>query len=346
MIRGPRFKYSAALCCALLLAGKAAFAQSPATPSATNGFAGFLDSPAFNERIASFTLDPEVKVHINAPPAAAFAQGKKTLLILYALPNGNTTGQTIGRQLKPGDDWHFDIQHIGAQTRFLRQLLPDRNIVVAYLEANAKTIPRSWPAWRKKNGDEPIPGIVAAIRKIFAGDPAEIVLSGHSGGGSFIFGYLNAVESIPDDVARIAFLDSNYAYDPARGHAEKLCKWLEASGEHRLCVLAYNDAVALLDGKPFVTAQGGTWGRSHAMIKDFGAHFKFTSQTNGTLETVSALDGRIEFLLKDNPERKILHTVQVERNGFIEAMVSGTTNEGNGFQYFGDRAYVKWIQGN
>jgi hypothetical protein len=338
--RRPRFKYFAGLCCTLLLAGNAALAQ------ATNGFTGFSDSPGFHERIASFTLEPEVKVHINAPPAAAFVAGKKTLLILYALPNGNTTAQTIGRQLKPGDDWHFDIQHIGAQTRFLRQLIPDRNIVIVYLEANAKTIPRSWPAWRKKNGDASIPGLVAAMRKIFSGGPAEIVLSGHSGGGGFIFGYLNAVEKIPDEVARIAFLDSNYAYDPARGHAEKLCQRLEASDEHRLCVLAYDDAAALLDGKPFVTAQGGTWGRSRAMIKDFGVRFKFASQTNGALETVSAPGGRIEFLLTENPGRKILHTVQVERNGFIEAMVSGTTNEGRGFRYFGDRAYVKWIQGN
>jgi hypothetical protein len=266
------------------------------------------------------------------------------LLILYALPNGNTTEQTIGRQLKPGDDWHFDIQHIGAQTRFLRQLLPDRNVVVAYLEASAKTIPRSWPAWRKENGDLPIPGIVGAIRKIFAGEPVDIVLSGHSGGGSFIFGYLNAVESIPGDVARIAFLDSNYAYDPARGHADKLCRWLEADGEHRLCVLAYNDAAALLNGKPFVSAAGGTWGRSHAMIKDLGARFKLTSHAAGGLEKISGLDGRIEFLLKDNPERKILHTVQVERNGFIQAMVSGTTNEGRGYGYFGDRAYAKWME--
>lgn len=366
---------ASALCCALFIAGQAAFAQSPdfgagRTNSPPPGFAGFHDGPAFHERIASFTLNPEVKIQLNAPSAAAFAPDKKVLLILYALPNGNTTEQTIGRKLRPGDDWHFDIQHIGAQTRFLRQLLPDRNIVVVYLEANAKSLPRSWPAWRKKNGDRPIPGIVAALRKIFADSPADIVLSGHSGGGSFIFGYLNAVESIPDDVARIAFLDSNYAYDPARGHAEKLGKWLEASAGHRLCVLAYNDAVALLNGKPFVSATGGTWGRSHAMIKDLGARFKFSSQpdfawnvkpiagkapgarstfatlSDRGLEKVSALDGRIKFLLKDNPERKILHTVQVERNGFIEAMVSGTTNEGRGFEYFGERAYEKWIEGN
>ena len=314
--------------------------------SAPAGLAGFQDSPAFQERTALFTLEPEVKVLVNAPSTAAFDKNKKVMLILYALPNGNTIEQTIGHKLQPGDDWHFDIQHIGAQTRFLRQLLPDRNIVVACLEANAQTLPRSWPAWRKKNGDAPIPGIAATLRKIFADEPAEIVLSGHSGGGSFIFGYLNAVDSIPDDVVRIAFLDSNYAYDPAHGHAEKLCRWLEASGEHRLCVLAYNDAVALLNGKPFVSAAGGTWGKSHAMLKDFSARYKFTSQTNAPLERISALDGRVLFLLHENSDRKILHTVQVERNGFIEAIVSGTTNEGKGFHYFGDRAYTNWIEGN
>ncbi len=331
-------KLSIILLCGLCVAGNAGFAQTNA------GFNGFHESGSFTERVASFTLDPQVKVGINAPPASAFGRGRKTLLIFYALPNGNTIEQTIGRQTRPGDDWHFNIQHVGAQTRFLRQLLPDHNVVVVYLEAAAKTIPRSWPAWRKVNGDAPIPGIIATIRNIFSAEPVEMVLSGHSGGGSFIFGYLNAVEKIPDDVMRIAFLDSNYAYDPARGHAEKICQWLEASDGHRLCVLAYDDASALLNGKAFVSAKGGTWGRSHAMLADFGQRFKFNSETNGGLETFTALGGRIKFLLKENPERKIYHTVQVERNGFIEAMVSGTTNEAKGYQYFGDHAYDQWVE--
>ena len=312
----------------------------------TNGFAGFQESPDFGERVASFTLAPDVNVLVNAPAESAFARDKKVLLIIYTLPNGNTIPQTIGRNTKASDDWHFDIQHIGAQTRFLRAMLPERTIVVACLESKAPPIPQSWPKWREKNGDVPIPGIVGDIRNIFADYPVDIALAGHSGGGSFIFGYLNAVTNIPDDVGRIAFLDSNYAYDPAHGHAEKLCRWLEASGEHRLCVLAYNDAVALLNGKPFVSAAGGTWGKSHAMLKDFSARYKFTSQTNAPLERISALDGRVLFLLHENPDRKILHTVQVERNGFIEAIVSGTTNEGKGFHYFGDRAYTNWIEGN
>lgn len=329
-------KLAPLICCALWLAAR---------PAAAEGFAGFQDSSNFDERVASFALEPGVRVEINAPAASAFGRGKKIMLIFYALPNGNTIEQTIGRALKPGDDWHFNIQHIGAQTRFLRALLPDRNVVVVYLEARAKSIARSWPTWRKENGDKAIPGFIDSVKKIFPRDPVETVLSGHSGGGSFIFGYLNAVEKIPDDVTRIAFLDSDYAYDPALGHAAKLCQWLDASPDHRLCVLAYNDAAGLLNGKPFVSAAGGTWGRTHAMLKDFSAHYSFTRRQRGEIEVVTALNGRITLLLKDNPERKIYHTVQVERNGFIEAMVSGTADEGRGYDYFGPRAYEKWIAG-
>ncbi len=264
---------------------------------------------------------------------------KPVLLILYALPNGNTIEQTIGKKLLPGDDWHFDIQHIGAQTRFLRQVLTNRNIVVAYLENSLK----SWPAWRREHGDGLISQILETVRDIFSSSPVEIVLTGHSGGGSLTFGFLNTVAAIPREVQRIAFLDSNYAYETAK-HADKLAQWLSASPENCLGVLAYDDANALLGGKPFVSAAGGTWGRSHAMLADFGARFTFTNQTNGTLRTHTALGGRIQFLLKENPERKILHTVQVERNGFIHAMLSGTVNEGSGYAYFGERAYGKWIQ--
>ncbi len=304
------------------------------------GLTGVVENPEFNESIVSFTFEPEVKVRVNAPGQSAFTPGKKVLLIFYALPNGNTTDQTVGKVLQPGDDWHFDIQHIGAQTRFLRDLLKDRVVVVAYLEAAGK----SWPAWRKQHGDKLIPEIVATVKKLFPKHEIETVLSGHSGGGSFIFGYLNAVDKIPDDVVRIAFLDSNYAYDRALGHKDKLVKWLGAPGDHCFCVLAYHDNIALLDGKTFVSAAGGTWGKSHAMERDLAEDFKFTTRTNADFQRFTALDGRVQFILKENPEKKIYHTVQVERNGFIHSTVSGTTNEGKGYEYFGPRAYSKWIQ--
>jgi hypothetical protein len=305
----------------------------------TNSFSGFQTSRHFEERVASFVIEPDVKVHINAPPAESMTPNKTVMLVFYALPNGNTTAQTIGKIMNPGDDWHYNIQHVGAQTRFLRELMPGHAIVVAYLEAGQK----SWPGWRKKYGDKAIPEILENVKKILAGNKIETVLGGHSGGGSLIFGYLNAVDIIPKDVVRIAFLDSNYAYDHALRHEEKLADWLKASPQHCLCVLAYNDAVALLDGKHFVSATGGAWGKSHEMQRDFSEDFKFTCVTNAGFERFAALNGRIQFILKDNPEQKIFHTVQVERNGFIHCMVSGTSNESKGYEYFGDRAYSKWI---
>ena len=319
-------------------------ASSPRSTSQaiTNGpgLTGLVENPEFNERITSFTFNPEVKIRVNAPGQSSFTAGKRVLLVFYALPNGNAIDETVGKALQPGDDWHYDIQHIGAQTRFLRALIKDRVVVVVYLEANQK----SWPAWRKQHSDKLIPEIVATVKKLFPRREVETVLSGHSGGGSLIFGYINAVDQIPDDVVRIAFLDSNYAYDRALGHKDKLVKWLAAPDHHCLCVLAYNDAVALLNGKSFVSSAGGTWAKSHSMQHDLAEDFSFTTQTNAEFQGFSALDGRVQFILKENPEKQIFHTVQVERNGFIHSVVSGTHNEGKGYEYFGPRAYSKWIQ--
>ena len=308
-------------------------------PGQMIGFIGFQDSPRFQERVASFTIVPDVKVHINMPGEEAFQKDKSNLLIFYALPNGNTTVQTIGKILKTGDDWHLDIQHIGAQTRLLRKMLPEKNVIIAYLENSLK----SWPAWRKANGDNFVPEILTRIKSLCPTNRTEWVLSGHSGGGSLIFGYLNSLERIPDEIARITFLDSNYAYDQGLRHDRKLADWLNASDQHFLCVLAYHDSIALLDGKTFVSAAGGTWGRSHAMQSDLARHLRFQSSTNSGFERYSALYSRVQFILKENPEKKILHTVQVERNGFIHSIVSGTPKESVGYEYFGDRAYSQFI---
>ena len=312
---------------------------STANPVAIPAKVQFTPSPLFGERTASFALEPDVKVHVNAPPEEDLVPGRKVLLIFYALPNGNTTAQTIGHNIKSGEDWHYDIQHIGAQTRFLRNILTNEIIVVAYLENSLK----SWPAWRKQYGDQRIPAIITQVSKLLDKQPVRMVLSGHSGGGSFIFGYLNAVERIPDDVVRLGFLDANYAYDSARKHKEKIADWLNAAADHCLCVLAYDDANALLDGKPFVSAARGTWGKSHEMQRDLAGEWPFTSRTDSDFQKFSALNGRVQFILKENPERKVLHTVQIERNGFIHAILTGTPYENQNYEYFGARAYSQFI---
>jgi len=58
----------------------------------------------------------------------------------------------------------------------------------------------------------------------------------------------------------------------------------------------------------------------------------------------SALNGRVQFFLKENPDHKVLHTAQVELNGFIHAMLTGTPRENHGYDYLGPRAYGQWIQ--
>ncbi|HEV2693824.1 MAG TPA: hypothetical protein VG347_13105, partial [Verrucomicrobiae bacterium] len=299
----------------------------------------FFAGTNFGELTREIRLPDDVRIVINAPERGAFSPEKPVELVFFALPNGNSIEQTYGKILQPEEDWHFDIQHIGAQTRWLRSVITNRTLVVAYLEAGGK----SWPTWRKAHEDKRIAEIINGVCEIFKTNKTEVVLASHSGGGSVMFGYLNAVAVIPDDVKRIAFLDSDYGYETDR-HAEKLEHWLSASGKHRLCVLAYEDYIALLNGKTFVSEAGGTWGRSHVMLSDLSTQFKFSSTTNGGLEAVSTSDRQMEFLLKENPEKKILHTVQVERNGFIQALLSGTPDESKGYEYLGERAYTNWIR--
>jgi hypothetical protein len=184
--------------------------------------------------------------------------------------------------------------------------------------------------------------VLDSVRGRFPAERTSIVFNGHSGGGSLIFGYLNTLTTIPQEVERIAFLDSNYAYETEK-HRDKLANWLKASGENVLVVLAYNDAIARLDGKPFVSEIGGTWGRCKQMFEDFSPLFSFRETKQGDITNRVALSDRFVFHLHENPQKKILHTVQVERNGFIESMLVATPFAGKGYQYFGDRAYQSFI---
>ena len=291
------------------------------------------------EQVTELTFEPGVRAVMNAP--AVLREGKPVRLVLYAAPAGNTIGQTLGRRTEPGDDWHFDIQHIAAQTRWLRKNADDADIVVVCLQCAEKF----WPAWRKKSdpGNRRIPQIVDEIRQRFAGREVQLVLSGHSAGGAFVFGYIDGVSTIPADVTRIAFLDSNYAYSATKDHSAKLAAWLSSDATHSLCVLAYHDSIALLDGKAFISEEGGTWGRSHAMQRDLAATFYFKEEAADTLQRFIALDGRVQFLLRENPTREVLHTRLVEWNGFIHSMLTGTAFEEKGYRYLGARTYGEFI---
>lgn len=287
--------------------------------------------------IDSFRME-DVKITIDKP-GGKHAK-RKTILIIYALPNGNTTEQTMGKKMAPGDDWHYNIQHIRAQTKFLRKVLPQQDIYVAYLENNYK----SWPLWKRNHPDfiKRIPHITDTIRSMVNKGNNIVYLNGHSGGGSFIFGFIDSHAAIPEYVERISFLDSNYGYDSL--HSIKLDRWLRSSKQNALNVFAYNDSVALYNDKPIVSAKGGTWYKSWQMMRDLGSRHAFREMSNDSLMIYRNETGNAWFFLKTNPDRKIFHTQQVEYNGFIHSILCGTALDSKGYRYYEGRAYEDYIK--
>lgn len=301
---------------------------------------GFQPTGSFNEQELNLHQPWEnVEISINAP--LQINKHHRTYLVLFALPNGNIIEWTKGKKITTGEDWHFDIQHIAAQTRYVRNLDPHSNYIIAYL-ANTQ---KSWPAWKKStpNALNIIARVVDSLVNLFADLHPAIVLNGHSGGGSFIFGYLDALPAIPSRVERIAFLDSDYGYTDSL-HTSKLSSWLTNSRHNKLLVLAYNDSLVIFNGKPLVSPTGGTWYRSRLMQQKLAQSFRFTTVADTAFITHQALKQRILFILKENPAGQIFHTVQVERNGFILSLLSGTAlNKRPPYQYFGERVYGAYI---
>ena len=58
------------------------------------------------------TLIIQDSIRITIDESHSYNPKWETVISFFALPNGNTTEQTMGKQMQPGDDWHFDIQHI------------------------------------------------------------------------------------------------------------------------------------------------------------------------------------------------------------------------------------------
>ncbi len=283
----------------------------------------------------------KVLIRISEPVPMSKSGHKRTMLIFFALPNGNSIEWTMGKSIKTGDDWHFDIQHIAAQTRYLRTVMHNYNVVTIYLANQLK----SWPAWKKQTpgAATEIKRVIDSVSGIYASYHPEIILSSHSGGGSFIFGYLDAVTSIPKEIQRIVFIDSDYGYDDSL-HYKKLHDWLISSRQHSLQVLAYNDSVVIYNGKPLVSPTGGTWYRSRLLQQHLSRDFHFSTVTDTAFIHHTALKGRINILLKQNPEGKIFHTEQVARNGFIYTILNGTADEHKAaFSYWGERVYSSLI---
>jgi len=300
----------------------------------------FKETGRFNEQELWIKNGQDsVTININAP--LHFTTKGNTYLVLFALPNGNSIEWTKGKKMKAGDDWHYDIQHIAAQTRFVRDLDKKNNYIVVYLMADQK----SWPGWKRTtpNSKFKIKDILDSLVTIFKEYHPKIILNGHSGGGSFIFGYLDIIEKIPDNIERISFLDSDYGYEDSL-HTKKFVDWLQ-NKNHHLFVLAYNDSIVIFNGKQLVSPTGGTWYRSKLLERKLSESFSFKTVADTTFINHSALNGRIRILLKENPNGLIYHTVQVEKNGFIFSLLSNTKfDRRKYFTYWGDRVYEKYIE--
>src|SRR3954463_11890315 len=162
---------------------------------ADNGLQHWKSSDQFAEASFTTTIDPKIRIHVNAPLDGNGKPARATRLIVYALPNGNTLEQTLGCQMKPSLHWRYDIQHVAAQVRLLRTLEPNERIVIICAEAPGL----SWPSFgaAHKDGHTIIHALIDKWRTEFGSDDTKVFLTGHSGGGAFIFSEIEANEKIP-----------------------------------------------------------------------------------------------------------------------------------------------------
>lgn len=298
----------------------------------------FKESEPFHEQIRWIRLESGVRALVIAP---AGMTRERRLLIVYATPNGNTLEQSLGCGPAPGRDWHFDIQHVAAQVRRLREIDRERDVILAVVQA-----PRlSWPAFRS---DEPeagaiIRGLVASLAEQCSAD--RIVLACHSGGGSFLWGYMNEFDAIPVSIERIVFLDANYSYSDQERHGEKLLAWLDGDSARRLIVVAYDDREITYNGKKVVGPDGGTFRATERMLARFGRDLQLAERDHDPFRHVTAKEGQAQFFIHPNPDNKILHTALVgEMNGLVHALTIGTEHEEKWGRFGGPRAYTDWIQ--
>ncbi len=311
-----------------------------AVESSAGSSIALTKSEWFDERTCTCSMQPNVRVHVNAPLDLPLA--RRTRLLVYALPNGNTIEQTLGCKMSAELDWHFDIQHVAAQLRLLRSIEPDERLVLICAEAAGL----SWPSWRRDQDDanEKIAELVHAWRIRFGGDDAVVTLAGHSGGGSFIFGFIEGSSTVPDWIDRIILLDANYAFDTSV-HADKLRNWLVESALRRLVVVAYDDRRIELNGKPVVGPDGGTFRATNRMLAAWQSRFAISKTARPPFTQYSGLDGRLLFVVHTNPNNKILHTALVgEMNGLVHTQTVGTRLESEWGSWGGPRAYARWIQ--
>lgn len=307
---------------------------------------GFAASPHFGEQAREMKIEvgePGMRLRILAPGVGKIDPDKPSRVVFFATPNGNTVEQTLGCKMVEGRDWHFDIQHIAAQHRKYQSINTRENLVLVCLQSDI----RSWPTWRRKheNNAELIRQIVADVLEVIPLDDPKVTFASHSGGGSFMFGFINGSEEIPEWVDRLIFLDANYGYDDADKHGDKLIAWLNGDEARRLIVMAYDDREITYKGKKVVSDTGGTYRATHRMLDRFSQDGEIDESEGYGFRIYDALNGRAQLLIHPNPENIILHTRMVgEMNGHLYAMALDTPEQGQWGMFGGPRAYMDWVQ--
>jgi hypothetical protein len=304
---------------------------------------GYVPSPEFAEQTREIRFADQARAIVNTPLPHLFERNRPTQLVFYATPNGNSVEQTLGCKQSEGLDWHFDIQHVMAQVRTFRAICPSRNIVLACIQANN----RSWPTWRRQREANSawIAKIVQSLADTLPADEVKLTLSGHSGGGSFLFGLLNATDKIPSSIERIIFLDANYNYSDEQLHGTKILDWLAGDPVRQFVVLAYDDRNIEYKGKKVVGPTGGTFRASHRMLDFLRGKIELEHSKQGVFDRYAGINGRLLTLIHPNPENKILHTRLVgEMNGLLFALTAGTAEENEWGKLDSPRDYTDMIQ--
>ncbi len=326
---------------------------------------GAQSSPILPKEIASakpfdvsvqwYAVERGVRVLVDAPSARTAAESHPPrTLVIYATPNGNSIEHTYGCRVRAADGalpasdkanaralhWQYDIQHVAAQMRRLREVDREREWIFAIVQAKQL----SWPAFRSEHPDANafIVDLVHALAKEWRAD--RIVLTGHSGGGSMMWGFIEASEEIPDTVERMVFLDANYSFSHEAGHGKKLARWLHRSDLHRLIVLAYDDREITLDGKKVIGPDGGTFRATQRMVKSFREEGELAERSSDVEHVYEGFASRLRFVVRENPQNKILHTAIVgEMNGLLYGLTVGSKHESQWGIWGGPRAYSESI---
>ncbi len=299
---------------------------------------GFESSSQFNEQVRWTSLESGVRVFVNARRELST---KPRRLVVYATPNGNSIEQTLGCKAKEGIDWHFQIQHVAAQIRALREIDSEHEWILAVVQAPKL----SWPTFRRENASA-APIIHDIVRNLKTDCEAkDVVLSCHSGGGAFLWEYISKVDAIPSEISRIVFLDANYSYSDDIGHGDRLLSWLNASADRQLIIVAYDDREIELNSKKVIESGGGTWRASERMLSRFRRDTSLTESEFGLFRHIVGKAGQIQFFVHRNTDNKILHTALVgDMNGVLCSLTLGTPLEMLWGRLGEKPAFTKWIQ--